>query len=201
MRKITKCLAIICLAIGMLPMCAACTNHTTHGFDKYFHLNNEGILYQMGTSSVEIDQFGDIYPLYTDYSYIDGDYHYHLEEGLPFYDILEYAIVYFTYEENDYQNAKVYCQENLPTLGDTVAEEYNGYLFYDIYGNRSKDDFYHGDNYPKAFKRVAFHEEKNVILFLGFYATDKRAQEAEQDLQDWGNFLQKYFSEFYSFDA
>jgi hypothetical protein len=191
-KKLYKWLLSLCLVIGILPLCVGCsTDYDVHGFEKYFHHQaNSTIL--MGNSSVEIDQFGDIYPLYTDYSYIDGDYHYSLEESLPFYNVLERTIVYFEYAESDYQNAKAYCQENLPTLGDTATEEYNGYVFYDIYGDTN--------NYPRAFQRVVFHEEKHIILFLGLYSTDKRANAVEQDIQDWGSFLQKYFGEYYSFE-
>ena len=78
-------------------------------------------------------------------------------------------------------------------------EEYNGFQFYDYYGKRNKEDFYHGDDYPAAFKRVAFNDEKKAIVFLGVYTSDKRTDEIAEDVKDWGAFLNKYFFEFYSF--
>ena len=68
------------------------------------------------------------------------------------------------------------------------------------YGNRPKDEYYHCDNYPKAFKRVAFNDANHTIVFLGIYTSDKMIKELEQDLLDWGAFLKKYYGEFYSFD-
>ena len=67
------------------------------------------------------------------------------------------------------------------------------------YGKRNKKDFYHGDDYPDAFKRVAFNDEKKAIVFLGVYTSDKRTDEIAEDVKDWGAFLNKYFFEFYSF--
>lgn len=204
MKKILHLFLAVLLTIGTLPIFSSCaTNFTTSGFENYFEFSNDGRHLGFafdGNSSVEIDWFGDILPLYTDYNYVDGNYHYSLEEDFPVYNILERAIIYFEYAESDYQSAKTYCRENLSNLGEEITEEYNHYKFYDLHGKREKEDYYHCDDYPQAFQRVAFNDEKYTIVFVGIYTTDKRADQTTEDVKNWGNFLQKYFFEFYSFD-
>lgn len=194
MKKAIRQFLLICLTIGTLSTFCSCaaSNYEAHGLEDHKYSGGYN-------SSVEIDVFSGIKPLINDYPYIDADYYYSYKEDYAFYNTLERAIYYFEYTETDYQAAKAYCRENFAYLGDEITEEYNGYEFYDFYAKRSKEEFYHGDDYPEAFKRVAFNDEKKAIVFLGIYTSDKRTEEVTGDVQNWGDFLHKYFFEFYSF--
>ena len=190
MKKIT--FLLICLIfIMLLIFCSCAHNYEAHGFEDYKYVGDYN-------SPVEIDLFG-IKPLINNYSYIDADYYYSYTEDFALYNILERGLYYFEYTEENYQAVRTYCEENFTYLGDEIIEEYNGYQFYDSYGNRSKEEYYHCDDYPRAFKRVAFNDAKKVIVFFGIYTSDKRTDEITKDVEDWGNFLHKYFFEFYRF--
>ena len=193
MKKFVTYFCLIPLIFTMIFSISSCSayNYEAHGFGDYKYYGDYN-------SPVEIDVFA-IEPLINDYSYINADYYYSYTEDFAYYNVLERAIYYFEYTAEEYQAAKTYCKENLSDLGDECMEEYNGFQFYDYYGKRNKKDYYHGDDYPDAFKRVAFNDEKKAIVFLGVYTTDKRTDEIAEDVKDWGAFLNKYFFEFYSF--
>lgn len=193
MKKAIRFFSLICLIFVTLSIFFSCAyNYEAHGFGDYKYIGDYN-------SDVEIDIFYGIEPLINDYPYINADYHYSYTEDFTYYNILERGIYYFEYTEEDYQAAKTYCKENFTYLGDEITEEYNGYQFYDFYGKCSKEEYYHGDNYPKAFKRVAFNDEKKAIVFLGIYTSDKVTDEITKDVLNWSEFLHKYFFEFYSF--
>ena len=190
--KTARCFVSMLMFIMTLCLFSACgTHYSVQGLDEYRKS-------EYGSSSVEIDQFPGIDVLLEEFTFKNGDYYYSLDEDLPFYNILERAIVYFEYGAEDYQAAKTYCWEGFTDLGTEVVEEYNGYNFYDFYGKR-EGDYYHGDDYPRAFKRVAFNEQTKAIVFLGIYTSDKRTEEMTEDVKNWDKFLQKYFFEIYSF--
>ena len=192
MKKIIAHFCLVFLILSTIFSFSSCKayNYDAHGFGDYKYQGNYN-------STVEIDVFA---INIKDFSYINADYYYSYTEDFAYYNILERAIYYFEYTAEEYQAAKTYCKENLPYLGDESIEEYNGFQFYDYYGKRNKEDFYHGDNYPKAFKRVAFNDNKMAIVFLGVYTSDTRTEEITEDVRDWEVFLSKYFFEFYRFE-
>ena len=198
MKKVSKIFSVFFLIFALMFSFSSCAfDYEAHGFDDYLYEGNYN-------STVEIDWFQyehfDIATLVNDYSCVNADYYFTCTEDFWYYNCLHRAIYYFEYaEEQEYQAAKAYCTENLPDLGDEITEEYNGFQFYDFFGNRPKDRFYHGDNYPSAFKRFAFSDKEKAIVFLGVYTTDQHADEMAKDVQDWGAFLNKYFFEFYCF--
>ena len=194
MKKIVANLCSMFLVFSCAFSLLSCArNYTVHGIGNYEYIGDYN-------STVEIDIFSGIKPLINDYSYTNADYYYDYIEDFYYYNVLERAIYYFEYTEEEYQIAKNYCMENLPELGEECIEEYNGFQFYDNYGKRNKEEYYHGDNYPEAFKRVAFSDNKRSIVFLGVYTSDKRSDEIAEDVKDWGTFLGEYFFEFYRFE-
>lgn len=200
MKKTVRILALACLVALIVSTACSCAPYyyEAHGIGDYKY----DVRYNQWNfnSEVEIDVFPGIEPLIDEYPYLQADYDYSCqEEPLPFRS-LERGIYYFKYTESDYEAAKAYCRENLKTLGDEALEEYNGYRFYDFYGKRNKEEYYHGDDYPQSFKRVAFQDEKKVIVFFGIHTAGSNAKELAQDVEDWEGFLRKYFFEFYDFD-
>ncbi|MBE6548274.1 MAG: hypothetical protein E7667_05285 [Ruminococcaceae bacterium] len=190
---------IVALIILLVAMTLCSCGHELieiHGFDEYFQ---EGKGFRT-SSTVEIDHFFDK----KDTSFVDNfecierDFHY-VEEG-TFNNRYEKVILYFKYNDDEYEGAKAYCREILEYLGDEAVEQYGNYEFFDYYGNRPKDEHYHNDNFPGAFKRVAFNDSNNSIVFLGIYTTGQKTEEMAEDVKDWGVFLKKYFGEYYSFD-
>ena len=134
MKKFATYFCLIPLIFAMIFSISSCSayNYEAHGFDDYKYIGNYN-------STVEIDVFN-VASLIDDYSYINADYYYSYTEDFAFYNILERAIYYFEYTEEEYQVAKTYCKKNLPYLGDKCIEEYNGFQFYDYYGKRNKEE-------------------------------------------------------------
>ena len=187
---------LLVLTASLLCSCSLTEHYEAHGFGDYrFSGTDTGY-----NSASEMDYFGDLSPLKDDFPCLECDYFFSSEEGPTYYNELERTLYFFVYSEEDYPAAKAWCTEHCEYLGDEAAEEYKAYLFYDYYGTRDKDEYYHGDDYPKAFKRVVFHDEKHVIAFVGISATDRRAEELEEALADWGLFLNRYYSDWYSFE-
>lgn len=186
--KIIGILLIITSSILIMTSCS--TNYEIRGLNEYFD----------GRSSVEIDHFFGVDELTENFECLESDYYYSFSEEFPFYNVCEATLLYFRYDENEYVRAKEYYIDAMPYLGNEAIEIYGNYMFYDYYGNRPKDEYYHCDDYPEAFKRVAFNDANHTIVFLGIYTSDKMIKELEQDLLDWGAFLKKYYGEFYSFD-
>ena len=197
-RSILLTLIITLIMPLLLCSCVKPFHLEKHGFETYEH---NGVTYSsVGLNSpYEIDAFGDVTPYKDEFSCVDCDYFYSFDEGPFLSNPLDRALYFFEYCETDYPAVKAYCMENCIYLGDEATEEYNGYLFYDFYGKRDKNEHYHGDNYPEAFKRVFFNDEKHVIGFLGILTADKRAEILKEDVADWEVFLNKYYSEWYSF--
>lgn len=194
-RKIISLISLVFLSVFILSI-TSCSPmvYEVHGMDEYF---NGSI---PGNSETEMDEFDGVDSLYNGFNCISADYDYKETQTLPFIEVLEVAILVFRYEELDYQNAKQFCFENMQYIGQTPSEAYNGYDFYDYYENRPKEEYYYNDNFPYGFKRVVICDEKNEILLLGVNVSVERYEEIDDDVKDWGTFLEKYFGEYYSFE-
>ncbi len=195
MNKTIRIISIACLITIAISAFCSCAphNYDAHGIGNYRYYGDYN-------SKVEIDLFPGIDTLIKDIPYENGDYFYSYQERYDCIDILERGLYYFEYSEQNYEAAKACCMENCSYLGDRATEEYNGYQFYDFYEKRSKDDYNHGDDYPRAFKRVAFQDDKRVIVFLGIHTSDGQFREIKDSVADWEGFLRKYFFEFYRFE-
>ena len=125
------------------------------------------------------------------FEYINADYHWICDEPFIGYRVCERAIFYFQYDENVYEEAKRYTLENM-MLSDTVTEVYGNYIFYDnLKGN---------DDFPNKFWRVAYNDNNHTLVFVAFYVSVELYDEAKLAEEDWGAFLEKYYSEWYSFE-
>ena len=187
MKRIGVLLVIVAIIL-MLPSCAS--NYEIRGLDEY----------SGGRSSVEIDQFSGVDELTKNFECLESDYYFTYREQYSFYNTCETALLYFRYDEEEYSSAKEYCREIMQYLGDEAVEVYGDYMFYDYYEKRPKDEYYHCDDYPEAFKRVAFNDVNHTIVLLGIYTSDKVSKELGHDVLDWCTFLKKYYAMAYSFD-
>lgn len=189
---------VILIHLSLLSCCTYLVffsnyNYETNGIGNYKYWGDY-------SSPFEIDYFGEMLPYRDNFACIDCGYYYRYHEKGIHSCILDRGFYFFVYTEEDYPAAKAYCFENCFEIGTEPTEEYSGSLFYDFYGSRGKEEFYHGDDYPKAFKCVFFNDEKHVIGFLGIYTSDKYEKELAETLCDWGVFLNTYYAEWYSFD-
>ena len=175
MKKIV--VAILTMLV-CLSFCS-CTSFEKHGIEKYSPAN----------SDVEITVFLPEDDFLTEYEYIEGDYHFYRYEEILFAPELERTILYLKYDDNTYQDAKKCVMEN-DYLSDNSVEEYNGYVFYNVDYN---DRGYH----PWEFRRFAYKDANNTLLFIGFYECADYPNVS--DFNDWGAFLEEYYGEWYDF--
>lgn len=198
MKKYIRIISVVLAFALMLVLCSCDSRYETHGIDEYTHGDFKSGNY--GDSSTEIDEFGlEDTRFFSDYPYIDAGFDWVETAKFEFFDICETAILYLEYDEDVYKDAKQFCFENIGYLCDEPSEQYKDYLFYDFYHTDTDEENFR-NNYPEVFKRVAFNDEENKIVFLGIYTSDKISEEIVDDVNDWGEFLKKYYGEYYSFD-
>lgn len=192
MKRMVILLSFVVLLCFIFSSCAS--TYEAHGFDDFRYIGNYN-------SSVEIDMISGVEELINDTAHVNADYHYHCEEGAFLTHSLERMIYYFEYDDDEaYQTAKDHCINSFKYLGDEACQVYNDYLFYDYFAKRSKDTFYHNDNYPECFKYVAFNDENKAIVIIGIYSHGERTEEVAEDVREWEEFLRKYFFEYYTFE-
>ena len=195
----TRFLALLTVIVLLFSLAGCSTSYEWHGIDEYIHGEDDNFY---GNSEVEIDHFS-LYgtSFFEDYPYIDGGYHYEENAVLYFFDVCETAVLYFEYEDEVYEEVKAFCFETFEEMGENPSESYGDFEFYDFYENRDKSEYYHGDDYPNSFKRVAFNDEENKLVFLGFHTSvGKPREKVAEDINDWGAFLKEYYGNYYLFD-
>ncbi|MBP5209382.1 MAG: hypothetical protein J6125_00830 [Clostridia bacterium] len=196
MKRILRLLIPILLSLALSPLCSCGIpyHYNAHGFGNVRYYGDYN-------SPFEIDCFGDMKPFRDDFSCAGYDYFYSYDETGYCRNVLDRALYWFVYADDEaYRQAKAYCTGRCRCFGDEPPMEYGGYLFYDFYGARDKSESYHGDDYPTAFKRVVFHDQKRLVAFFGIYTNGKEADRLKETLADWSLFLDTYFSAWYPFD-
>ena len=173
-----------CFTILIIMLCillCSCTPFEKHGINNYHPAN----------SDVEITIFlpeGDFLNMF---EYVEGDYRFYRYEKIAFAVEIERAFMYLKYDDEVYPLAKQYVLEN-NYLSENSVDEYKGYIFYDRnYGERYFK--------PSEFRRFAYNDSNNTLLFIGFYEGADYANVS--DFPDWGAFLEEYYGEWYDFSA
>lgn len=127
--------------------------------------------------------------------YIEGDYYFSYSTGWLFSDIREVALLYFKFDDTNYEEVKQFVLEHI-----TVAEErtyfYSGYRFCE-----DLSDYYEESSYqfPFHFTLTGYHDEKKIIIFLGIYhypSSNQPSEQVQNELANNGNiepFLKEYF--------
>ena len=190
MRKI---LSLVMLLFSILFTLISCTEPTEkRGISNYHIANSESSLsLRLLPSDDFLEKF----------DYVDGDYYYISRETIISLGD-EQEIMYLVYEEDIYDDAKDFVFQRL-LLSKEHRYSYNGYEFIENIGQlEGRDPNVVNDRFPYWFNMVAFNDEKQTIVFLGFNMPEKLlTAEIEQLLtfEDMGAFLKKYFS-FYDFD-
>ena len=196
MKKLLSLLVLIIILCCLISCNIEFSSNKLSGIDSYNVANSSvSICYELLPS----DDFLELF------SYIDGDYYY-VNNAVNFFSTGdEQAIMYLIYEEDIYESAKEFTFQNMYFL-ENHKYSYNGDEFM-VNVCRKMDgrdpNIVNGELDPYWFNMIAFNDEKNTIVFLGFYMPKNLATpEIEQLLtfEDMGAFLKEYFS-FYDFDA
>ena len=156
--------------------------YTTEGLSNYEQYSSMGTL----------DFLPNQEKIWEKYPYVEGDFYYY-QDSLIKSNGKEVGILYVIFDESVYEEAKQFSLEHIE-ISDDKSYLYNGYRFFvDV-----KTYNYHHSNIsqPEFLQMTAFNDEKNVILFLGFYiwgnsdGTQTLQMLAEGDIRP---FLKEYF--------
>ena len=91
------------------------------------------------------------------FQYIDGNYYFY--SRVPVYSKV---LLYLSYNEQEYQNAKSYVISSKLQIDDSdLFESYNSYVFYIV-----------REEYPSYYTLVGFSDTYNTIVFLGLYTNE-----------------------------
>lgn len=189
-----KLISLIVLLIIMLFTLLSCWKpFERKGIENYNKANSNSSL------SLELLPSDDFLETF---DYIDGDYYYICRET-PISLGDEQEIMYLIYEGDTYKLAKEFALQSL-LLSKDHRYSYNGYEFIENIGRlEGTDPNVTNSRNPYWFNMIAYNDEKNTIIFIGFNMPKVLATpEIEQLLtfEDMGAFLKEYFS-FYDFDA
>lgn len=217
-KKLIHYIISIGILIGIIFttifMLKKCSNVELRGLEKYGRANSSiGISrYLLPVMDGEKNEilFLKAYP------YIDGDYFY-FETGVFTDRCVEQELMYLVYSPDVYEEAKNEALEDF-SLSSCHRYRYNGYDFIENlsnwqmeyatltkYNQKGYEYFIEtGENlyFPNnKFNMVAYNDEKNILLFLGFHFGGKMNEEDEIALNPFQieAFLKTYFY-FYDFN-
>ena len=179
---------------------SGCMDVELHGIEKYGRSNSSMTLTQYLIPILEGEDGEEAF--LRDYQYIEGDYFYS-DKGFLTKNAMEKALMYLIYDSEMYGEAKNVALNSFP-LSSINRYTYNGYSFIEnlAYYNSHIDE---GENlyFPKHFNMVAYNDEKNTIIFIGFIFGKESMDEDDNAALNPFNielFLKTYFP-YYDFDA
>ena len=173
---------ILLLCCMLLSSCAKSFRNFQSGLENFHPANSDHGL----CNGLMPDDFID------SFEYLDGNYYKEYNSSGLFRNVCERSLVYFEYDDTVYNDAKSYVTENL-ILGETTFATHGGYSFF-INKTREYDT-----GYPRNFNMYGYNDEKNTLVFLGFYVSVELYEEVDELSADWPAFLEKYYGEWYSF--
>ena len=167
-------------------------------------INGDCIQHSCGHSSLGLDNPRYLLPsvsFLADYPYLEGGYY---DKNYGDFRQLEQVIINLTYGHN-YFYAKSFANTHLD-LSSKNTFYYNGYYFFEnlAYAKRYNKIDETGENkaFPSKFTMYGYNDSKRTLIFLGFgdFRQYKNEGEKERILDDWGYFLNTYYSEYYDFN-
>ena len=201
--KKTKLLVIILLLVGVFSSCASTNSNSIKNYNRIISVDgvenfdvsdgNYILNYHILPTNDFIDRF----------KYVDIEYHYreHYESLLDFVGY-EKSIIVINYDEKVYESAKDFCLREME-LSETYALMYNDFVFIEnielaVGQDSYRDDFVY--SFPQKFNMFAYNDELQCLIFLGYYCPDFTNEDAMLTIKNWGEFLENYYSDVYSFD-
>ena len=133
-----------------------------------------------------------------EFEHIDIDYHYRAEYKTYFScEGVERTLLVVEYGQEVYDEAKMYCLQNLQ-LSESNLLEYNDYLFVENIELAVKQERYgKASSFPQWFNMFAYNDDLRQLIFMGFYSPDYSSKDAQNVCDNWGEFIEKHFSDIY----
>ena len=181
-KRSWKIMGAVSVVLAVLMLLCSCSEHYQETGIDYWRNHGNGMSSYSVTRFKLDESFLDKYP------YMDGDFNYEFEKPGPFSYVLEYALMWLSYDEDTYEMIK---QDNMDAESVVLhdGQETFGFTFY----LRCDWDF------PKRFTAIGYNDEKKTLVFLGFYCSSEydkeKAMLAETDMEE---FLEYYYGKWYS---
>lgn len=204
MKKIISNLIILVVICITLSSCVSFPfYHTIHNdsLEEY----REKVEYSEGKGLLsKLDYVGLFLPSATfisDYEYISGTYDSFSETVMNWIfpdkkaERPTRSILTLTYDEKNYQEAKLFMLESIPMYGEKIYS-YNDYVFYlnSNFFNEEKNA-----EFPNYFTMACYNDSNNTLVFLGFHDIYMEEYEIQSIKDDWQGFLDIHYSEYYDF--
>ena len=168
-----------------------CTEIEKSGFENY----------QKQTCSVGLT--ANMFPcddFLSKFQFINGNYHYRD------YDEWKHGhaktLTYVQYTPEVYEEAKAFCMDYW-TFCEKHRYEYNGFIFAEqlCYETQVSDGEYQVTcRYPEILSMWCYNDDLYTLVFLGYYNGNPDNAERKLAETDFPQFLEKVYSEYYSFD-
>lgn len=185
------------IALILLFLCSAVC-----GCDSKNRVYVEGIenfkptegYYEINAHILPSEGFVDMYP------YSTAQYnHKQLFNSIFSITETECSLIVIHYDATQYINAKTYCLQNMDLIN---TFQYNDYMFSEnirlaIAQDRVDDGKVMYS--PEWFNMFAYSDTKRCLIFMGAYIHEGIDENAKTDSGAWAQFVQLYFSDFYSF--
>ena len=185
---------VIVLICVLLFACSSCNEK--YGLDGIENFQENHSDYELNVFLLPTKDF------IREFEYVDIDYHYRAEYE-TYFSIggTERTLVVVEYRQEVYEKAKAYCLQNLQ-LSETNIIEYCDYTFIENIALPINQDRYGQINsFPKWFNMFAYNDELKTLIFIGFYSPDYTSADAQNVRDNWGAFIEKHFSDIYSFSS
>ena len=170
-----------------LLFCSCSSEYSVDGYEN-FQVNHSH--YELNNYILPTTDFVDIF------QNIDVEYFYR-EEYKSANQFVERSFLVINYEKAIYEQAKEYCLQNMQLSGSGYME-YNGYRFVEnIKLAKMQNRYETPGSFPHWFNMFAYNDNANCLIFMGFYSPDYSSDDAQNVCDNWGEFIEKHFSDIY----
>ena len=197
MKKVLTLITLLTIVVMMLFGCAP---QTKNGLDVYIEYYDYICSFELTNDLIYSDaQFLE------EFKYTNGDFYYKDE----FWTCTK-ALLYLSYDNETYTNAKNAVLENTP-LYENEVYEFNGYVFYENLAmpiHKGNIDNEQNIRKYQYFNMVGYNDKKQTLFFLGahispencFFNKEKRDLYTINSPEKLINFIVYEYSEWYSFN-
>ena len=197
-----RLMAILLCCIMVLTLCSCGDRFNGEKYSEKF--NVDGIEnFEVKEGDFELNHY--ILPsmdFLDKFSFLDVDYHYRYDHKTIFSIVCtERSLITIHYEQEEYQQAKEYCLQNMQLL-ESNRVKYNGYVFIDnVKLETLRNNNIPTSQFPDYFNMFIYNDDLNCLMFMGFGGEDNYGFDAQEVKDNWGEFLEKHFSDVYDWNT
>ena len=179
------------LCISTVLLCSCSSEYSVDGYENFQVSHSH---YELNNCLLPTEDFAEMF------QYNNIEYYYR-EKYKSMLEFVEKSLLVIKYEKSIYELAKEYCLQNMQ-LADSHYIEYNGYVFIENIKLAIAQDRYGTLNdFPALFNMFSYNDNLNCLVFMGIYCPNYTSDDAQNVRANWGDFLEKHFSDIYEWDG